>query len=176
VRYVAEHRSQFGANDAPLIVIGDSAGGNLAACVAAMTREEHLLAAQVLIYPPMGPEVLSKSAHEYATGYMLEMDHLHFDYRQYLASYRNHADPRVSPLLNEDLSGSVPAIVVVAEFDPLRDEGLAYAGLLEHFGTPVEILEGEGMVHGFLQLGGVVPECLSILDDLALHLERFVSA
>jgi acetyl esterase len=64
---------------------------------------------------------------------------------------------------------------VVAECDPLRDEGVAYAGLLEHFHVPVELLEAEGMIHGFLEMGGVIPEALAIVDDIALHMERFVS-
>ncbi len=65
-----------------------------------------------------------------------------------------------------------PAIVVVAEYDPLRDEGVAYAGLLEHFDVPVELLEARGMVHGFLEMGAVVPDALEILDDLATHIRR----
>jgi acetyl esterase len=73
-----------------------------------------------------------------------------------------------------DLTQAPPAIVLVAECDPLRDEGLAYAGLLEHFGVPVEILQAEGMVHGFLGLGAVVPEALTILDDLAERVHHFV--
>jgi acetyl esterase len=64
--------------------------------------------------------------------------------------------------------------VVVAQFDPLRDEGVAYAGLLEHFGVRVELLEAEDMVHGFLDLGALVPETLEIVDDLAVHLHRYV--
>jgi len=62
----------------------------------------------------------------------------------------------------------------VAQFDPLRDEGVAYAGLLEHFGVRVELLEAEDMVHGFLALCALVPETLDTLDDLATHLHRYV--
>jgi acetyl esterase len=64
--------------------------------------------------------------------------------------------------------------VVVAECDPLRDEGVAYAGLLEHFGVPVELLEAEGMLHGFLRHGAIVPEALAIVDDVASHLAAYV--
>jgi acetyl esterase len=63
---------------------------------------------------------------------------------------------------------------VVAECDPLRDEAVAYAGLLEHFGVRVELLEAEGMVHGFLRLGTIVLEAQEIVDDLASHMHRFV--
>jgi acetyl esterase len=66
--------------------------------------------------------------------------------------------------------------VLVAECDPLRDEGVAYAGLLEHFGVPVELLEAEGMIHGFLRMGGLVPEAIEIVDDLAAHMHRYVES
>jgi acetyl esterase len=105
---------------------------------------------------------------------MLDNDQLRADYLQYLDGYQDHTDPRVSPLMADDLTNSPPAIVVVAQCDPLRDEGVAYAGLLEHFGVEVELLEAEGMTHGFLRLGSIIPECFEIVTDLAEHMHRFV--
>lgn len=175
VRYVRHHLEEFTESDAEVIVMGDSSGGSLTAVMAALTRKEGLqIAAQVIIYPTLGPELLTDSAHTFATGYMLDLEHLRYDYEQYLDGWNDHTDPRVTPLFFEDLSGAPPAIVVVAECDPLRDEGVAYAGLLEHFGVPVELLEARGMVHGFLRLGALVPEALEIVDDLANHMHRFV--
>ena len=174
VRHVAGCVEDFAQRDVKLIVMGDSAGATLATVAAVLTRMEHLLAAQVLIYPTLGPEVVTDSVHSYESGYVLSVDHLRFDYGQYLGKIQDHTDPRISPLLFEDLSGAPPAIVVVAECDPLRDEAVAYAGLLEHFGVAVELLEAEGMVHGFLRLGGVIPEALDIVDDLARHLCQYV--
>ena len=176
LRHVAARRSHYAHADAKLVIMGDSAGATLAAVAAAITRHDNLaVAAQVLMYPTLGPELVTNSAHEYATGYLLEMEHLRFDYEQYLGEWRDHTDPRVSPLLFDDLTGAPEAIVLVAGCDPLRDEALAYAGLLEHFHVPVEILEAEGMPHGFLRLGGLIPEALLIVDDLATHLHRCVS-
>ncbi len=175
LRYVSSHLSDFAPDGAELLVMGDSAGATLAAVASALTRSEGLdLAAQVLIYPTMGPELVTDSANRYGVGYMLDLEHLRYDYTQYLGVTIDHTDPRVTPLMFEDLSGAPPAIVVVAECDPLRDEGLAYAGLLEHFGVRVEILEAEGMIHGFLRLGGLVPEAMQIVDDLAEHMHHFV--
>ncbi|MHB1088306.1 MAG: alpha/beta hydrolase [Acidimicrobiales bacterium] len=175
VRYVRNHLDEFAESDAELIVMGDSSGGCLAAVAAAITRSEGLaIAAQVIIYPTLGPEVLTDSAHTFATGFMLELEHLRYDYTQYLDGWRDHTDPRVTPLFFEDLSGAPPAIVVVAECDPLRDEGVAYAGLLEHCQVPVELLEARGMVHGFLRLGALVPDALEIVDEVADHMHRFV--
>jgi len=175
LRYVVHHVQEFAALGTKVIAMGDSAGASLVAVACALTRDDLSLAGQVLIYPTLGPEVMTDSSHRYATGYILEIDHLRYDYQQYLGEWTDHTDPRVTPLFAEDLSGSPPAIVVVAECDPLRDEAIAYAGLLEHFGVPVEILEAEGMLHGFLRMGHVIPEAMDIVDDVATHLSQYVA-
>ncbi|HVA53814.1 MAG TPA: alpha/beta hydrolase [Acidimicrobiales bacterium] len=175
IRYVASHRSEFADERARLIVMGDSAGANLATVAATQLRDESLgISAQVLIYPTLGPELVTDSAHRYGSGYLLDLDDLRYDYGLYLGEFGDHTDPRVTPLLCSDLARVAPALVVVAECDPLRDEGVAYAGLLTHFGVSVELLEAKGMVHGFLEMGGVVPEALAIVDDFAEHLHRLV--
>jgi acetyl esterase len=177
LRHVATHRSEFATPDARLVGMGDSAGANLVTAASTLVRDEAIdLAAQVLIYPTLGPELVTDSAHRYGKGYLLDMESLRYDYGQYLGEFGDHTDPRVTPLLANDLTGVAPAIIVVAECDPLRDEGVAYAGLLEHFHVSVELLEAEGMVHGFLEMGGVVPEALAIVDDIAAHLRRVVGA
>jgi acetyl esterase len=176
LRYVAAHQNDFTSDGARLIAMGDSAGANLVTVASTLLRDDPIdLAAQVLIYPTLGPELVTDSAHRFATGYLLNLDSLRYDYRQYLGEFGDHTDPRVTPLLCNDLARVAPAIVMVAECDPLRDEGVAYAGLLGHFHVPVELLEAEGMVHGFLEMGGVVPEALAIVDDLATHLQRLTS-
>ena len=177
VRFVSAHRGEFAAPQARLIAMGDSAGANLVTVAATLLRDEGLdLAAQVLIYPTLGPDLVTDSAHRFAAGYLLDLESLRYDYGQYLGTFADHTDPRVTPLLANDLARVAPALIVVAECDPLRDEGVAYAGLLEHFHVPVELLEAEGMVHGFLEMGGVVPEALAIVDDIARHIERVAGA
>jgi acetyl esterase len=175
IRHVSQHLEEFDDPGARMIVMGDSAGATLATVACALTRGERIgIAAQVLIYPTLGPELVTDSAHAYGTGHLLELEHLRYDYSQYLGGWTDHTDPRVCPLMFHDLTGAPAAVVVVAQCDPLRDEGVAYAGLLEHFGVAVELLEAEGMVHGFLRLGAIVPEALSITDDLAEHMHRYV--
>ncbi len=175
IRYVVNRVEEFAAAGTKVIAMGDSAGASLVAVACALTREDVSLAGQVLIYPTLGPEVVTDSSHRFATGYILEIDHLRYDYQQYLGEWTDHTDPRVTPLFAPDLSGAPPAIVVVAECDPLRDEAIAYAGLLEHFGVPVEILEAEGMLHGFLRMGHVIPDAMDIVDDVATHLSQYVA-
>ena len=175
VRYVSEHLGEFDDPGVKMIVAGDSAGATLSAVACALTRHEDLgIAAQVIIYPTLGPGLFTDSVHEFGVGHGLEIDHLRYDYELYLGQWPDHSDPRVSPLMFSDLADAPPAIVVVAQCDPLRDEAVAYAGLLEHFGVPVELLEAEGMIHGFLRMGALVPETLEIVDDLATHMHHYV--
>ncbi len=175
VRFIAANMHTFAPTELPIILVGESAGATLATVAATSTRRDDLgLAAQVLIYPTLGPDLVTESSHAYGTGYLFDAAQLQRDYVLYLSQYTHHLDERVSPLMSLNLAESPPAIVIVAEHDPLRDEAIAYAGLLEHFGTPVEVLEAKGMVHGFMSLGATVPDALDILDDLAAHLHRFV--
>ncbi|MGC8510172.1 MAG: alpha/beta hydrolase, partial [Acidimicrobiales bacterium] len=177
LRWAGAQRGSLGAPHAALVAMGDSAGATLATVGATLTRrDEHAAAAQVLLYPTMGPSMLTDSGHVYNTGFLLDLASLRYDYTQYLGADADPTDPRVSPLLFDDLAGAPPALVVVAECDPLRDEAVAYAGLLEHFAVPVELLEARGMLHGFLRLGGTVPASLDILDDVARHLRRSLAA
>jgi acetyl esterase len=177
MRYVRANLGDFEEPGAELIVMGDSAGATLMTVACALTRHEDLgIAAQVVIYPTLGPDLFTDSVHTYGEGHVLDINHLRYDYGLYLDGWSDHSDPRVTPLMFEDLTGAPPAIVVVAECDPLRDEAVAYAGLLEHFGVRVELLEAKGMIHGFLRLPSIVPEALEIIDDLAVHMHRYVEA
>jgi acetyl esterase len=175
IRYAVAHLGDFDVPGAEVIVMGDSAGATLMTVACALTKDEGLgVAAQVVIYPTLGPELFTDSVHEFGVGHTLDIDHLRYDYGLYLDGWTDHSDPRVTPLMFNDLAGAPSAIVVVAECDPLRDEAVAYAGLLEHFGVRVELLEAEGMIHGFLRLPTMVPEALEIIDDLAEHMHRYV--
>ena len=177
LRWARAQRGSLGAPGSALVVMGDSAGATLATVAAALTRhDDDAVAAQVLLYPTMGPSMLTDSGHVYNTGFLLDLETLRYDYTQYLGVGSDPTDPRVSPLLFDDLTGAPPALVVVAQCDPLRDEAVAYAGLLEHFAVHVELLEARGMLHGFLRLGGTVPASLEILDDVARHLRRALAA
>ncbi|HUZ41418.1 MAG TPA: alpha/beta hydrolase [Acidimicrobiales bacterium] len=177
IRYVLAHLGEFDDPAAELIVMGDSAGATLITVACALTKDEKLgIAAQVVIYPTLGPELFTDSVQKYGDGYGLNIEHLRYDYGLYLDGWSDHSDPRVTPLMFNDLTGAPPAIVVVAECDPLRDEAVAYAGLLEHFGVRVELLEAEGMIHNFLRMPTIVPEAKEIVDDLAKHMHHYVEA
>lgn len=154
-RWAAEHLDDLGGN-AALAVAGDSAGGNLAAVTAqVLTREGMPLAGQLLMYPPTDFLSDGPSRTENAEGYFLDADTSIWFARQYaghlIEDLEALADPRLSPLRG-DLSGLPPAVVVVAEFDPLRDEGAAYAQALEEAGVSVVLRRFDGLIHGFLDM------------------------
>lgn len=151
-RWAAEHLAELGGNDV-LAVAGDSAGGNLAAVVAQVLRDEgYGLGGQLLIYP--GTDMLADlpSRTENAEGYFLDLPTMVWFAAHYLGDHDDLTDPRHSPMRGE-VAGVAPAVVVVAQFDPLRDEGTAYAEALAGAGVPVLIEEFGGMIHGFIDMG-----------------------
>ena len=152
-RWVAEHVSELGGEDR-LAVAGDSAGGNLAAVVAQHCRDTGgpELAAQFLIYPATDVAGDYPSRTENGTGYFLESTTMEWFFQQY-AGGETAIDARLSPLLAEDLSRLPPAVVVTAEYDPLRDEGEAYARALADAGVRVDLRRFDGMIHGFFDMG-----------------------
>jgi acetyl esterase len=142
-------------------VAGDSAGGNLAAVVAQQLRAE--IAAQLLIYP--ATDFVDDDGERYpsrvenATGYFLTEPDMRFFETSYAPPNADRRDPRLSPI-HGDLEGLPPAVVVTAEFDPLRDEGDAYAAALRDAGVPVEHRRYDGLIHGFFGFGLVSPACV----------------
>jgi acetyl esterase/lipase len=160
LRWVAEHIGDFGGDADRLAVAGDSAGGNLAAVCAQLAKADGpSLAAQLLVYPNVDLLGDYPSRTENAEGYFLTLADMRWFAEHYLGMAEDDPsvaelarDPRLSPLLAESLEGLPPAVVVTAEFDPLRDEGNAYASALQKAGVRVEHREVPGLIHGFYGL------------------------
>ncbi|GAA0570741.1 alpha/beta hydrolase [Actinomadura livida] len=167
--WAAANAAGFGGDPARLIVAGSSAGGNLAAAAALRARDEGgpRIALQVLLYPAVDASMSHASVRELATGYGLESPTMRWYWRQYLGGDAGGADHLASPLAAPDLSRLPDAVVVTAEFDPLRDEGDAYARRLEEAGSGVTLLRFEGQVHGFLGLLGVSEDADRALASVA---------
>lgn len=147
-RDIQSRLDEFGGTGT-LAVAGDSAGGNLSAVVAQAVPG---LAAQLLVYPTTDGTGDYPSRTENAEGYFLDLPLMRWFVRHY-APGQDFADVRLSPILAPSLAGLPPAVVVTAEFDPLRDEGIAYAEALEAAGVPVEQRTYPGMIHGFFDMG-----------------------
>ncbi len=155
--WVAEHAAGLGADAARLAVAGDSAGGNLATVVARRARDAGgpTIAFQLLIYPATDMTRSLPSHVENGAGYLLDTDTMTWFIHHYLGG----ADPRqpdASPLFVPDLTGLPPALVVTAGFDPLRDEGEAYAERLREAGVAATTSRYDGMIHGFYGLDRII--------------------
>src|SRR5262245_2318188 len=162
-RWAAENTGELGGDGHRLAVAGDSAGGNLAAAVALACRDQGLrLAGQFLIYPATdlaggyaAPAENAKypSRTQNAEGYFLTTAAMCWFAGQYVPKPADALDPRASPMLNRDLKGLPPAVICTAEFDPLRDEGEAYASAMQQAGVRVAYFREPGMVHGYFTMG-----------------------
>jgi acetyl esterase len=158
VRWAAANIDRLGGDLTKLAVGGDSAGGNLSAVVAQDCRDAGgpALAAQLLIYPATDFPGEYQSRVDNAEGYFLTAEDMLWFSANYLPRDTDPADPRISPL-HGNLTDLPPAVVVTAEFDPLRDEGEAYAAALSKAGVPTVQHRFDGLIHGFFGLAAVSP-------------------
>jgi len=174
--WAVAHAEELGADPARVAVGGDSAGGNLAAVVAQVTRDTGATqpAVQLLIYPGADGSISRPSKSLFAEGFFLTRKQMDW----YWDTSRGDApstDPRLSPLLHPDLSGLAPALITTAAFDPLRDEGEAYAAALRAAGGTVVLRRAPGLVHGYFSMTGIhrasFDESLAVAGAFAALLE-----
>ncbi|MCU1514017.1 MAG: esterase [Microbacteriaceae bacterium] len=156
--WIRDHASEHGGDSDRIIVMGSSAGGALAAAVAAAEGRGNNspIILQVLIYPALDSRLTAKSLAENASGYYLTRRQMTWYWDQYTPDAKDKRDPRASPPFAESLVGVPAALVITAEFDPLRDEGKAYADQLRADGVSVEYVNYAGQIHGFMAMMGVV--------------------
>lgn len=166
VVWAAAHIGGYGGDPARLAVGGDSAGGNLAAVVCQTARDQRgpAIGFQLLIYPATDRHDDSPSMRQNARGPLLSRAWMEWFHGFYQSGPDDGMDPRMSPSRAADLSGLPPALVVTAEFDPLRDQGAAYAARMAQAGVRVEHLPVDGLFHGFIQMAGVLDPAREVLD------------
>jgi acetyl esterase len=157
-RWLAAQAGSLGLDATRLAVGGDSAGGNLAAVVALALRGELQLAFQLLIYPATDQHPAHDSRQRNAQGYLLTADTMNWFHDHYITDAAWDDDWRASPLRAESLAGLPPALVLTAGFDPLRDEGVAYAQRLSETGVRASLVSFERQIHGFILMGRVIDE------------------
>ena len=177
-RWAAEHAAEIGADPRRIAVGGDSAGGNLAAVTALMARDRGgpRLAFQLLVYPVTDTAMDTPSYRENAEGYFLTRADMTWFFDHYLPRAADRMHPYAAPLRAADLRGLPPAAVITAEFDPLRDEGEAYAARLRAAGVPTTHTCYTGMVHGFFGLGAIFEQANAALAEAAAALRAALSA
>ena len=157
--WVAAHAAELGTSSERLAVVGDSAGGNLATvtCLLARERRGPRITFQALIYPVTDHYDPGQPSYvENGTGYNLTREGMVWFWDQYVPDRTMASNPLASPLRAPDLRSLPPALIVTAEYDPLRDEGEAYAGRLRAAGVPVTLRRYDGMIHGFANMAGIL--------------------
>ena len=168
-KWVAENAAMLGVDASRIAVGGDSAGGNLAAAVAQMAKARGGpgLGFQLLVYPVTDFAFDTPSYTENAEGLLLTQEGMRWFWDHYLSSPADGANPMASPARATDLSGLPPAHVITAEFDPLRDEGEAYAAKLRAAGVAATCTRYDGMIHGFFGMTAAVDKAKEAVAESA---------
>ncbi|MGD1069530.1 MAG: alpha/beta hydrolase [Bryobacteraceae bacterium] len=172
--WATANAERLGIDKRHISVGGDSAGGNLATVVAMRCRDAGVpaLSSQLLIYPVTDLSSFENGSYrESGEGYFLTRATMEWFAGHYLASLDQSLHPEVSPLLAPDLAGLPPALVITAEFDPLRDEGEAYAERLRQAGVPVTLTRYPGMIHGFVSMRGMLAGGRQAIGEAARFLQ-----
>lgn len=171
---LAARASELGFDARRLAVAGDSAGANLAIAVArlAQQRQGPRIAYQCLFYPVTDARCGSASYSEFADGYFLTREQMHWFWSQYLAQPQQGDDPLASPLRAERLAGLPPTTLISAEYDPLRDEGEAFARRLQDAGVTTRLQRCAGMIHGFISMAAFVTAAQVALEAAAADLRQ----
>ena len=172
-RWLAEHAGSLGGDKGRIAVGGDSAGGNLAAVVALMARDRGgpKLAFQLLVYPATDTDFETRSYRENSEGYFLTRADMVWFWNHYAPRDEDRRNPYAAPLRAASLRGLPPALVITAEFDPLRDDGNAYAARLREDGVPVRLSQQDGLIHGFFQMGAVIDRGRASVDEASRALK-----
>jgi acetyl esterase len=169
VAFALSNAESFGGDPTRVGVAGDSAGGNLAtvACRRLRDRGAPVPKAQVLIYPATDFTSSMDSHRRYASGFFLEEKSIDWFRNNYVPDVDTWKEPDASPYFAEDVSGLPPAVLVTAGFDPLLDEGKAYADRLHEAGVDVRYRCESALIHGFVNMAGISPACSDALDRIA---------
>jgi acetyl esterase len=172
--WAVNNASSINGDPSRLAVGGDSAGGNLAAAMSLMAADRGGpdIALQVLVYPVTDVNFNTVSYGENAEGTSLTKTTMQWYRDHYLSGKEDAANPYAAPLQAKSLAGQPPALVITAEFDPLRDEGEAYAKRLQEAGVAATATRYDGMIHGFFGMGAVVDKGQQAVDEASAALRK----
>ena len=172
--WVATEAAALGVDAGRIAVCGDSAGGNLAAVVALMARDRGgpRLTFQALVYPVTDYDFDNVSYRENADGYLLTRDSMRWYWDQYVPGAADRNNPYAAPMRAASLAGLPPALVITAEYDPLRDEGEAYANKLAAAGVPVSHTRYPGMIHAFFRFTNSIDAARAAVAEVVAALQK----
>ncbi len=168
-RWLIDNAARIGGDPQGVALVGESSGATTAACLALLLRDQHAPAPalQVLAYPLTDVCGRWPSYEQRGTGYMLDREFVRWSFHNYVPAGQDLEDPYLIPLAAADLAGLAPTVVITAEFDPLRDEGIAFAQRLSAAGVTVEHIHADDQMHGFLLVDRAVAKAGALIDRLA---------
>lgn len=175
LRWAAANAASLGGDPSRIAVAGDSAGGNLAAAVSLMARDRGgpRIKYQVLLFPVTDTSRTgTESYNNFSEGFFLTKTQMQWFIDQYLPEEKDRLNPYASPLLAKSHKGLPPAVVITAQFDPLRDEAEAYAEKLRQAGVPTAHKRFDGMIHGFVCMDSLTPCAFGALDFAAEEMKK----
>lgn len=178
LRWVDAQMEALVGRRVPLIVAGDSAGANLATVVARRARDRAgpEIALQVMVYPVTDADPARESYHAPENQLLLNQNTMKWFWGHYAPDAESRQHPDASPLLASSLAGMPPALVITAEFDPLRDEGEAYAARMVSEGVPVVFRRYPAQMHGFFQMANILPASARAVAEIAQHVALTLDA
>jgi acetyl esterase len=173
LQWVGANASEVGGDPRRIAIGGDSAGGNLAAVCAILARDHRFpgLVFQLLVYPRTAPDEELPSHYTFAEGCLLTRKTILWFHDHYRAGDADRKDFRYAPIVCPDLSRLPPALIIVGECDPLRDDGVAYARALQHAGNHATLTQYDGMVHPFFSMGGAIDMGRKAHDEAGMALK-----
>ncbi len=176
LEWAVRNASLLGVNPTQVAVMGDSAGGNLATVVAMMARDKDgpIISCQILIYPTTDATLSADSINKLATGYVLTKEMMQWFVHHYCGNETDIKQPYLSPLFADNLRNLPPALIVTAEYDPLKEEGEAYAKKLQENGNHVVFKEYAGMIHVFFQMPKYLKEARLLETQVSGFLQQFL--
>ena len=176
-RWLRSRATELGGNAGRVGLAGDSAGGNLSAVVSQLSAAagDPVPTCQALIYPGLDFSLDTPSHRELEDGHVIPRERILWYMEQYLPNHADRLDPKASPMRAKDLAGQPPTMVVTAGFDPLRDEGLAYAERLRAAGVDVVYREYPGQIHAFVSLTKAIPQGLACTMEIGDYLRSHLA-
>ena len=168
IQWVRQHISEYGGNANDLFVAGDSAGGNLSACMAHRCKREGIaLKGQILIYPWIDGKLSNPSIERNGKGYLLLRDTMFWFQKQYTPRKEDQCKPEVSPCYESSFEGLAPAFILTAQYDPLVDDGYNYYNQLKNAGNKATYNQYPDLIHGFFNIPKVSSQAMKAYDDIA---------
>lgn len=176
IEYASAHADELGIDASKIIVAGDSAGGNLAACAVHHFKDNSSIqiAAQILIYPWVDGKISSDSIERYKEGHLLTKKAMLWFQQTYTPNVADRLNPEVSPIYHKDFKNLAPAFILTAEYDPLKDEGKEYADKLRDAGNIVLYKDYKALVHGFFNIPKLSDEAMQAYYDIQAFIKKVV--